>query len=285
MRLTHIGGPTVLLELAGWRILTDPTFDPPGRKYGFGWGTSSRKTVGPAVPATDIGPVDLALLSHDHHADNLDDLGRQVLGTAGALVTTVPAARRLASPATDGLRPWQTTRLHAADKPTLTVTATPCRHGPPLSRPVAGSVVGFALQIEGHPGAVWMTGDTVLYRGVREVPRRFEVDTILVHTGRVRFPITGPLTYSMGGAEAIELALIARPRLVVPVHYDGWSHFSEQRSRLQAVLGTAPDSVRERLVWLEPGQPAELADPPQARATVHSHSSARDNPSRIPPDA
>lgn len=41
MRLTHIGGPTVLVELAGWRILTDPTFDPPGRKYGFGWGTSS----------------------------------------------------------------------------------------------------------------------------------------------------------------------------------------------------------------------------------------------------
>ena len=48
MRLTHVGGPTVLLEVAGWRILTDPTFDPPGRRYGFGWGTSSRKTDGPA---------------------------------------------------------------------------------------------------------------------------------------------------------------------------------------------------------------------------------------------
>ena len=38
LRLTHIGGPTVLIEVGGWRILTDPTFDPPGRTYKFGWG-------------------------------------------------------------------------------------------------------------------------------------------------------------------------------------------------------------------------------------------------------
>ena len=31
IRLTHIGGPTVLIEAEGWRILTDPTFDPPGQ--------------------------------------------------------------------------------------------------------------------------------------------------------------------------------------------------------------------------------------------------------------
>jgi L-ascorbate metabolism protein UlaG (beta-lactamase superfamily) len=37
-RLTHLGGPTTLIELDGWRILTDPTFDPPGQLYRFGWG-------------------------------------------------------------------------------------------------------------------------------------------------------------------------------------------------------------------------------------------------------
>ena len=31
MRVTHIGGPTVLIAVDGWRLLTDPTFDPPGR--------------------------------------------------------------------------------------------------------------------------------------------------------------------------------------------------------------------------------------------------------------
>ncbi|MFC4117332.1 hypothetical protein [Nonomuraea zeae] len=36
VRFTHIGGPTVLIEFDGWRLLTDPTFAPPGRRYAFG---------------------------------------------------------------------------------------------------------------------------------------------------------------------------------------------------------------------------------------------------------
>jgi L-ascorbate metabolism protein UlaG (beta-lactamase superfamily) len=43
VRITHVGGPTTLIEVAGRPLLTDPTFDPPGRRYGFGWGTSSPK--------------------------------------------------------------------------------------------------------------------------------------------------------------------------------------------------------------------------------------------------
>ena len=52
VRITHVGGPTVLIEAAGWRLLTDPTFDPPGKRYSFGWGTSSRKLAGPAVDSS-----------------------------------------------------------------------------------------------------------------------------------------------------------------------------------------------------------------------------------------
>ena len=36
-------------QFAGWRLLTDPTFDPAGGKYKFGWGTGSTKTTGPAI--------------------------------------------------------------------------------------------------------------------------------------------------------------------------------------------------------------------------------------------
>jgi hypothetical protein len=93
--ITHIGGPTTLIEVEGWRLLTDPTFDPPGRRYAFGWGTGSRKLIGPAVAAADIGLVDAVLLTHDHHGDNLDDAGRALLPTVGRVVTTVPGARRL----------------------------------------------------------------------------------------------------------------------------------------------------------------------------------------------
>src|SRR4029453_15637862 len=50
IRITHVGGPTTLLEIGELRLLTDPTFDAPGRRYTFGWGSAWHKTTGPAVP-------------------------------------------------------------------------------------------------------------------------------------------------------------------------------------------------------------------------------------------
>jgi len=112
VRITHTGGPTVLIEVQGWRLLTDPTFDPPGRKYRFGWGTGSEKLAGPAIAANELGAIDAVLLSHDHHGDNLDDAGRALLAVAGVVLTTTPGARRLGGNAR-GLQPWATIRLEA----------------------------------------------------------------------------------------------------------------------------------------------------------------------------
>ena len=247
-RLTHLGGPTVLIELDGWRILTDPTFDPPGRTYGFGLGTSSTKTAGPALTPEQVGPVDVVLLSHDHHADNLDDRGRELLPTAGTVLTTAAGARRLDLPNVQGLRPGLSTTLTAPNRPALTIRATPCRHGPPLSRPLVGDVIGFALTLAGADQvALWMTGDTVLHRPVRRMADWLDVDVLLVHIGSVQFPLTGPLRYSMNSSEAAQLVRRADPQVVVPVHYEGWSHFREAASHARAAL---PDAT-----WLEPGVP------------------------------
>ena len=144
--------------------------------------------AGPAIAAADLGPIDAVLLSHDHHGDNLDDAGRALLPSAGVVVTTASGGERLGGDAR-GLAPWQTTRLEAPGRPTIEITATPCRHGPPLSHPIVGDVVGFALRWDGQEhGVLWISGDTVLYDGVREVADRFHVDTALLHLGGVRFP-------------------------------------------------------------------------------------------------
>jgi L-ascorbate metabolism protein UlaG (beta-lactamase superfamily) len=258
MRVTHIGGPTALVEVGGWRILTDPTFDPPGGRYDFGWGTGSRKLVGPAVPADALGPVDAVLLTHDHHDDNLDAAGRALLPAAGQVLTTVSGARRLAGavPGVRGLAPWAVTRLEAPGRVPIEVTATPCRHGPPLSRPIVGDVVGFALRWDGQrDGVFWVSGDTVLYGGVREVVSRLRVGTTLLHLGGVRFPVTGPLRYTLTARRAVTLLRTLRPRTALPVHYEGWSHFHQGRAAVEKALAAAPADVRERVRWLPIGTP------------------------------
>ena len=107
-------------------------------------------------------------------------------------MTTTPGALRLGADAR-GLRPWESTRLEAAGRLSLEVVATPCRHGPPLSSPLAGAVVGFALSWGGPgDGVLWISGDTVLYDGVREVADRLRVAVEVLHLGGVRFPVTGP---------------------------------------------------------------------------------------------
>jgi L-ascorbate metabolism protein UlaG (beta-lactamase superfamily) len=258
VRLTHIGGPTLLIEVAGWRVLTDPTFDPPGRRYSFGWGTSSRKVAGPALQPADLPAVDVVLLTHDHHADNLDDAGRAFLPSATEVVTTASGAGRLGDGAR-GLEPWGTTVLRAPGRPDLEVTATPARHGPPLSRPIAGDVIGFALRWEGQTdGVLWISGDTVMFRGLREVAQRLHVDTAVLHLGGVRFPVTGPLRYSMTGRQAVALCGLLDARTVVPVHVEGWSHFAQDRAGVERDLSRAPEEVRRRFRWLPMGRPVEL---------------------------
>jgi L-ascorbate metabolism protein UlaG (beta-lactamase superfamily) len=269
VRITHVGGPTALIELGGWRLLTDPTFDPAGGTYRFGWGTGSEKLAGPALAPEELGPIDAVLLSHDHHEDNLDAAGRALLPSAGVVVTTVPGAKRLTEKdglsGVRGLAPWATTVLEAEGKPPLTVTATPCRHGPPLSHPIVGEVVGFALALDGgaaDAGQLWISGDTVLYDGVREVAARIDVDVAIVHLGGVRFPVTGPLRYTLTASEMVELLGLLTPRVAVPIHYEGWKHFRENRAAVEAELARAPQAIRDTIRWLPIGEPVDLGPAP-----------------------
>ena len=197
------------------------------------------------------------LVSHDHHGDNLDPAGRALLPRMGTVVTTESGARRLGAGAV-GLAPWATTRLEAEGRPPLEVTATPCRHGPPGSHPIVGDVVGFALRWEGQEhGGLWISGDTVLYDGVREVARRVDVGTAVVHLGGVRFPVSGPVRFTMTAEDAVELCGLLDPRTIVPIHYEGWKHFRQGRDAAEPVFTASP--LADRVRWLEAGVPAEIA--------------------------
>jgi L-ascorbate metabolism protein UlaG (beta-lactamase superfamily) len=74
----------------------------------------------------------------------------------------------------------------------------------------------------------------------------------------VQFPITGPVRYTMTGRQAVELIELVRPRVAVPVHYEGWSHFKDGRTAIDRALAARPDQTRRRTRWLDRGAPTDL---------------------------
>jgi L-ascorbate metabolism protein UlaG (beta-lactamase superfamily) len=94
----------------------------------------------------------------------------------------------------------------------------------------------------------------VLYDGVRDAAARVRPDVVLLHVGAVRFPVTGPLHYTLTADEAVTLCDVARPRIVVPVHYEGWKHFSQGRAQVERAFAGTPHEVR----WLPIGEPTDL---------------------------
>ena len=253
VNITYIGGPTALIEMDGLRLLTDPTFDPAGSEY-QGPGYTLCKTLGPALAASSLGRIDAVLLSHDHHFDNLDTAGRELLATAAAVFTTEAGAARLGGQAI-GMKPWDTHDLVARDGRTVRLTATPARHGPEHGD--RGPVIGFVLdQPAGGEPTVYVSGDTVLYDAVVEVARRFRVAVAVLFMGSARVAAAGPPPLTFTASEGVAAARIFGDATVVPLHYEGWAHFSENRDDIAAAFAAA--GLQERLRWLQPGVRAEL---------------------------
>lgn len=106
---------------------------------------------------------------------------------------------------------------------------------------------------------LWISGDTVLYDGVRQVASRLEVDTALLHLGSVRFPVTGPVRYTMTARDAVELCRLIEPRIAIPIHYEGWKHFRQGREAIEREFAKAPEDIRRRIRWLPIGVAVEIA--------------------------
>jgi L-ascorbate metabolism protein UlaG (beta-lactamase superfamily) len=249
LEFTYIGGPTTILEVGGLRLITDPTFDPAGTEYPTKLYVL-RKTEGPSVTLNAIGPVDVVLLSHDHHSDNLDAAGRASLDGAGRVLTTQVGAERLGGSVT-GLRPWQSVEIPCSDGRSLIVTATPARHGPADGD--RGPVIGFTIAFADSPRrVVYVSGDTVWYDGVAEVATRFDVRVAFLFMGAARVLAVGPAHLTMTASEGVEAARAFSDATIVPLHFEGWAHFSEARDDITSAFASA--GLTRRLLWAAPGK-------------------------------
>ncbi|MDT9699829.1 MBL fold metallo-hydrolase [Streptomyces sp. P17] len=236
-----LGGPTAYFEYGGLRFLTDPTFDGPGEYPNPGRPTL-RKTAPPSVAPADLGPVDVVLLSHDEHADNLDRSGRALLDGIPLTLTTPGGGRRLGGNA-KGMADWETAELDRPEGGTVTVTAVPAIHGPgprEAVEPITGEVVGFVLTGDGLP-SLYVSGDNASLDAVKEIADRFgPVDTAILFAGAPRFPVLfDGAQLVLDSAQAAEAARILGARRVVPVHCDSWDHFTEGRRDVEAAFQAA----------------------------------------------
>lgn len=251
VRITHFDTAMTLIEIGSLRLLTDPVLDPAGAVFHHG-PITLEKTGAPATDVAGLGRVDAVLLSHDQHADNLDAGGRALLARVPRVLTTVEGAGRLGG-AAHGLAPWSATELRGADGFVLTVTATPAQHGPDGTLEMTGPVIGFLLGWDEYPNAVYVSGDTVRCAATSEIVRRAApVGLAILHVGRVELAGVDGMLFSMSAGEAARYAEELQAGAIVPVHYEGWRHFSEGREAARAAFaGTA---AADRVTWLEPGR-------------------------------
>jgi L-ascorbate metabolism protein UlaG (beta-lactamase superfamily) len=251
LRITYIGGPTALLEYAGLRFLTDPTLDPAGADYPTPAYTL-HKTQAPALAPEQLDKIDAVLLSHDHHFDNLDHAGRAALSTARVVFTTRDGAERLGGNA-EGLLAWDKRVFAAPDGRTVELTATPARHGPAGGD--RGPVVGFVLTALGAP-VVYVSGDTVWYEGVVEIGQRFSVEVAVLNAGAAKVAVAGPSPLTFTAADVVTLARAWPKAVIVPLHFEGWTHFSEGAAELRDAFARA--GLTARLRWAPPGVPTNV---------------------------
>ncbi|MEU3011284.1 MBL fold metallo-hydrolase [Nocardia asteroides] len=233
----HIGGPTLRFRYGGLTWLTDPTFDEPGDYPGP---ITLHKLSGPAVPVESIGAIDVVLLSHDQHADNLDTAGRALLTEVGTVLSTPDAAGRI-----DGVRglvPWEQVRVGA-----VVVTAVPALHGPEGCEPLSGVVTGFVLRAEGEP-TVYVSGDNASVELVEEIVARVgRIDVAVLNIGAANVGRFGDSDVTLNARTAVRAAQLLGDAVVVAVHAEGWGHFSESLDYLERTFAYADLAGRLRI--------------------------------------
>lgn len=102
-----------------------------------------------------------------------------------------------------------------------------------------------------------MSGDTVPFAGTEEIASRYApVDLAILHLGRVQIDPTGDTTFSLSADEAIRYAQALGARKVIPIHFEGWMHFTEGPE--QAERAFASSELAGRTHWLRSGETAVI---------------------------
>lgn len=245
LRLTYLGHATVMIELDGVRILTDPVF---GDRVG------PLRRRGPTPDPARIGAVDGIVISHGHR-DHFD--AGSVRAVFGEPLVAVP--RGLGASVTGaGDRVHELGVNERVDISGVRVTAVPARHGRwPLHR--GARPIGFLIQ---GSSSIYFAGDTALYPGMAGLAGH--VDVALLPVGRWG-PPRGP--QRLDPSTAVDAATRVGAGVAIPIHWGtlyvpgfragrwGWGSVDAAEAFAAEAANRAP-GLEVRV--LQPGESANL---------------------------
>ncbi|QBD75396.1 MBL fold metallo-hydrolase [Ktedonosporobacter rubrisoli] len=253
--IRFIGTATVLLQYAGFTILTDPNFLHQGEQIHLSRGLRSTRLTNPAIELETLPHLDLVLLSHMHE-DHFDRLVARKLPRGIPIVTTQQAAtalRKMGFRKTYPLSTWQMLTIVKGESH-LHITSLPAKHGPGLLAKLLPPVMGTLLEFETTAGKqglrLYISGDTIMYKELKEIPKRYpEIDLALLHLGGTK--VLGILL-TMDSKQGIKAVRVINPREVIPIHYDDYSIFKSPLEDFQQAARQA--KLEQRVRYLQPGE-------------------------------
>ena len=231
MRLRLLRHATLIVELAGLRLLVDPMLGAPGSAPPVENTANDRRNplVPLPVPATRaVEGVDAALITH-LHGDHLDPTGIELLPNGLPLVGQPEDEASLRGHGFTAFTPLPHGAEHQLGP--VAITATPGRHGTGEIGEAMAPVSGFVLRAPGEP-VLYVAGDTIWCDEVAQALDDHRPDVVVVNAGGARFTSGDPIT--MTGADALATAEHAPQATVVAVHLEAINHCLEDRAALAA---------------------------------------------------
>lgn len=155
--VTAVGHATMLIQMDGLNILTDPVWSEAIGPEPF---TVTRRHRAPGLRFEDLPPIDLVLISHDHY-DHLDvpTLRRLMAASSPRIGAGLGTSEFLRSQGIRGGRDFDWWDSHPVSRE-VTVTAVPNQHFSNRGICDRDRVLWTAFVISGPAGKVYIAGDT-----------------------------------------------------------------------------------------------------------------------------